>query len=172
MEKKPYDRRLFLRTVFIVGVILLQLAEHGAKKVTLLNRTAERAQKLIDTVHEHTNMEIEFLPLTNENLDLAASRCDFLMQATPQGLFGYPQDYEYLGFIDKLRPDAVVMENIVNPHMTKFAAKSKENGHKLIYGVDMMLGQLAEIFEFFYGFAPSEESVEEAKKSVYHYFGF
>lgn len=156
----------------IVGVILLQMAEHGAKKVTLLNRTAERAQKLIDTVHEHTSMEIEFLPLTNENLDLAASRCDFLMQATPQGLYGFPQDYEYLGFIDKLRPDAIVMENIVNPPMTKFATKAKENGHKLIYGVDMMLGQLAEIFEFFYGFAPSEESVEEAKKSVYRYFGF
>ena len=155
----------------IVGVILLTMAEHGARKVTLINRTEARAKYLIDVVHEHTKMEIEYLPYTNENLDLAASRCDFLMQATPQGLFGFPADYEYLGFLDKLKPEAVVMENIVNPPMTKFAAKAKENGHKMIYGVDMMIGQLAEIFEFCFGFKPSPESVEKSKKNVYEYFG-
>lgn len=155
----------------IVGVILLSMSEHGAKKVTLINRTAERALHLIDVVHEYTDMEIEFLPYTNENLDLAASRCDFLMQATPQGLYGFPADYEYLGFIDKLKPEAIVMENIVNPPMTKFATKAAANGHKMIYGVDMMLGQLSEIFEFCFGFKPCDESMEKAKKNVYSYFG-
>ena len=147
------------------------MAEHGAKKVTLINRTEARAKHLIDVVKEHTDMEIEFLPYTNENLDLAASRCDFLMQATPQGLFGFPADYEYLGFLDKLKPEAVVMENIVNPPMTKFATAAKERGHKMIYGVDMMLGQLAEIFEFCFGFKPSAKSMEKSKKNVYEYFG-
>lgn len=156
----------------IVGVILLKMAERGAKKVTLINRSPEKAQHLIDVVHNHTTMEIQFLPFTNENLDYAAERCDFFMQATPLGLYGFPQDHEYLGFIDKFRKDVVVMENIVNPPMTKFAAKAKENGHKLIYGVDMMLGQLSEIFEFCFGFKPSADSVEAARKSVYNYFGF
>lgn len=155
----------------IVGVILLTMAEHGARKITLINRSEDRAKHLIEVVREHTPMEIEYLPYTNENLDLAASRCDFLMQATPQGLFGFPADYDYLGFIDKLKPEAVVMENIVNPPMTKFASKAKENGHKMIYGVDMMIGQLGEIFEFCFGFKPSEESMQKAKENVYTYFG-
>lgn len=163
---------LILGAGSIVGVILLQLAEHGAKRVTLINRSAERAQSLIDTVRKHTDMEVDFLPFTNENLDRAAAACDFIMQATPLGLYGFPENYEYLGFLDHLKPEAVVMENIVNPPLTKFAAKAKENGHKLIYGVDMMLGQLAEIFEFCYGFKPTPESVQAAKESVYRYFGF
>lgn len=156
----------------IVGVILLQMARHSAKKVTLVNRSRTRAQKLIETVRQHTDMEIDFLPFTNENLDRAAKACDFFMQATPLGLYGFSEEYEYLGFLDYLRPGAVVMENIVNPPLTKFAVKVKEKGHKLIYGVDMMLGQLGEIFEFCYGFKPSSQSMEAARKSVYGYFGF
>ena len=155
----------------IVGVILLELAEHGARKVTLINRSADRARNLIDVVRTHTAMEIDYLPFTNESLDKAASCCDFFMQATPLGLYGYPQDHTYLDFIGKLRPDAVVMENIVNPPMTKFAAAAKAAGHQVIYGVDMMLGQLAEIFTFCFGFEPSEASVKACRESVYGYFG-
>lgn len=159
----------------IVGVILLTMAKKGVKKITLLNRTVSKAEYLAKTVKEYLGedlkMEIECLPFTPEALDKAASECDFLMQATTQGLLGTGLEYDYLGFLDKLKPEAIVMENIVNPPMTKFAAKAKENGHKLILGVDMMLGQLAEIFEFWFGFAPSEESMEKAKKNVYTYFG-
>lgn len=157
----------------IVGVILLAMAEKGVRKVTLLNRTVSKAEYLAETVkaYKDTDMEIECLPFTNEALDKAASECDFLMQATTQGLLGTGLEYEYLGFIDKLRPDAIVMENIVNPPMTKFASKAKENGHKVILGVDMMLGQLSEIFTFCFGFEPSEASMEKAKENVYTYFG-
>lgn len=159
----------------IVGVILLTMAEKGVRKVTLLNRTVSKAEYLAKTVKDYMGegfeMEIECLPFTHEALDKAASECDFLMQATTQGLLGTGLEWDYLGFLDKLKPDAIVMENIVNPPMTKFATKAKENGHKLILGVDMMLGQLAEIFTFWHGFAPSDESMEKAKKNVYKYFG-
>lgn len=162
----------------IVGVILLCMAEKGAKKVTLLNRTVEKAEYLRDTVKnffkekgQELEMEVECLPFDEASLDKAASECDFLMQATTQGLLGTGLEYKYLGFLDKLKPEAIVMENIVNPPMTKFAAKATENGHKVILGVDMMLGQLSEIFQFCFGFEPSDESMEKAKVNVYKYFG-
>jgi shikimate dehydrogenase len=155
----------------IVGVILLELAKRGAKKITLVNRSAERAQTLLEIVRKHTDLEIEYLPFSNENLDKAASECDFFMQSTPLGLFGYPQDHSYLGFMEKLRPEAIVMENIVNPPMTKVAALAKKRGHKVIYGVDMMIGQMGEIFEFCYGYKPADEHLEASKQSVYQYFG-
>jgi len=148
------------------------MAKEGARKVTLINRSMERCLKLVATVHEHTDLEIECYPFTNENLDKVAAECDFFMQSTPLGLFGYPQDHEYLGFMDKLRPDVIVMENIVNPPLTKVAQIARSRGLKLIYGVDMMIGQLSEIFEFCYGFKPAEAHLEAAKKSVYQYFKF
>ncbi|NMB42629.1 MAG: hypothetical protein GX995_00690 [Clostridiales bacterium] len=156
----------------IVGVILLEMAKNGAKKVTLINRTSENSKKLIDKVSDHIDMPVDYLDFTNDNLDKAAKDCDLLMQATALGLYGFPHDYEYLGFLDKINPDAVVMENIVNPPLTKFATKAKSNNLKLIYGIDMMLGQLEDIFEFCFGFKPSPESMEDARESVYSYFKF
>jgi shikimate dehydrogenase len=156
----------------IVGAILLQLAKEGASKVTLVNRSMARAQKLVETVHQYTDMEIACFPFTNENLDKIAEECNFFMQATPLGLFGFPEDHQYLGFIDKLRPDAVVMENIVNPPMTKIAQLARKRNLKLIFGIDMMIGQLSEIFEFCYGFKPADAHLEASKKSVYQYFNF
>ncbi len=155
----------------IVGVILLELAKEGARKVTLVNRSIERAQTLVQTVRQYTSMEIVCLPFTNENLDKVAAECDFFMQATPLGLYGYPEDHSYLGFLDKLKPEAVVMENIVNPPMTTMAKRALKLNHKVIYGVDMMIGQLGAIFEFCYGYRPKNEHLDMAKRSVYQYFG-
>lgn len=156
----------------IVGAILLQLAKEGARKVTLVNRSMERALKLVETVHQHTNLEIECYLFTEANLDKAASECDFFMQSTPLGLFGFPEEHTYLGFMDKLRQDAVVMENIVNPPLTKVVQIARARNMKIIYGIDMMIGQLSEIFEFCYGFKPADAHLEAAKKNVYQYFNF
>ena len=156
----------------IVGVILLELAHAGARKVTLINRSLENAETLARTVRQYIAMDIECLAFTNENMDRTAKTCDFVMQATPLGLYGFPQNYEYLGFMDHLTPEAVVMETIVNPPMTQFAQRASELNLKLIFGVDMMLGQLSEIFEFCYGYKPANEHMEAAKQSVYEYFNF
>ncbi len=156
----------------IVGVILLELAREGARKVTLINRSIDKAEKLVTVVRKYTDMDIDCLPWTNDNLNAVAGECDFFMQSTPLGLAGYNDDYTDLGFMDKLNSKAVVMENIVNPPLTKVAQKSRAMGLKTIYGIDMMLGQIGEIFEFCYGFRPKPEHIDIARQSVYQYFNF
>lgn len=156
----------------IVGVILLELAKNGAAKATLINRSVEKAQKLAHTVRRYADMAIDCLPFTGDNLASVAAECDFFMQSTPLGLKGYPADFTSLEFMDKLRSGAVVMENIVNPPLTKVAAKSREMGLKTIYGIDMMLGQIGRIFEFCHGFAPRPEHIDAARKNVYRFFDF
>lgn len=156
----------------IVGVILLELAKAGAGKVTLINRSLDKASSLVQTVKKYTDMAIDCLPFTNENLDRVAGECDLFMQSTPLGLAGFPEDFTYLGFMDKLRPDAVVMENIVNPPLTKVARRSRELGLKTIYGIDMMLGQIGEIFEFCYGYEPRPEHIDAARQNIYQFFNF
>jgi shikimate dehydrogenase len=156
----------------IVGVILLELASEGAGKVTLINRSVEKADALVRTVREYTDMTIECLPLTGDNLNAMAGKCDFLMQSTPLGLAGYPHDFSCLDFIDRLDPRAIVMENIVNPPLTGVARRARERGLKVIYGMDMMLGQIGKIFEFCYGFAPKPEHIESARRNVRQFFNF
>lgn len=156
----------------IVGVILLELARAGATKVTLVNRSPAKAADLAEIVGRYADMKIECLPFDDASLARAAAGCDFLMQSTPLGLAGYKGDFANLDFMDKLRPGTVVMENIVNPPMTKFAVRAREMGLKVIYGIDMMLGQIGKIFEFCYGFAPKPEHIEASRKNIYQYFNF
>ena len=155
----------------IVGVILLELAKAGAKKAVLVNRSPERSQALVKTVQKYTDMTIDCLPREDASFDQAAAACDFLLQATPLGMLGYPDDYQYLGFMDKLKPEAVFMETIVNPHSTTITKKAEEKKLKVVYGIDMMLCQIAMIFEYAFGFKPREGSYEQARKAVYGYFG-
>lgn len=163
---------LILGAGSIVGVILLELSRHGVKKVTLANRSLQNAQKLEQVVRAHTNMDITCIPFDDASLNQAAQSCDFIMQATPLGLKGFGKDYTYLGFLDKLQPHAVVMENIVNPPFTTFAKYASSKGHKVIYGIEMMLGQVGEIFKYCIGRAPTEASMLAAQQSVYQYFKF
>ena len=155
----------------IVGVILLELANAGAKKATLVNRSPERSRALVETVKKYTDMAIDCLPQSRDGYDRAAAECDFLLQATPLGMFGYPDDYQYLGFMDKLKPEAIFMETIVNPHSTRITRKAEDKGLKVVYGIDMMLCQIGKIFEYAFGFKPREGSYELAKETVYGYFG-
>ena len=155
----------------IVGAILLQLARAGARKATIANRTPERAEKLLRTVREHVDMEVEFVPFDPDSLDRVAAECDFLMQSLPLGMFGYDGDFDYLGFVDKLKPEAVVMENIVNPRETLFVKKALSRGLKVIYGIDMMLDQMGLIFEFCFGYQPKPEHLAAARKNIFEYFG-
>lgn len=156
----------------IAGVIILELARAGAKSVTVLNRSAANALSLKERVGEHVDIPIDCRPMTPENLGNAAAECDFLMQSTPQGMKGYPAEWESLAFMERLRPGTVVMENIVNPPGTAFAQKAAALGLPVIYGLDMMLGEIGAIFEFCYGRYPAPEHMAAARDSIYRFFDF
>lgn len=53
----------------ISGVIGLELSKHGIRKLTILNRTVEKAQEIADILNTHTSMETKALASTPENLD-------------------------------------------------------------------------------------------------------
>lgn len=155
----------------IIGVICLEMARAGVKKATIINRTPGNAKKIAAIINSHTQMPVEYAEWTNENLDRLAAGCDLFMQSTPLGMYGFEGQHSYTGFIDKMRPDCVFMENIVNPPETHIVKSAKARGLKIIYGMDMMLGQLGEIFNFCYGISPTKEDLEVCRKSECMHFG-
>lgn len=155
----------------IIGVICLEMAKAGVKKVTIINRTMENAAKIANIIETHTSMSVAYAEWTKENLDKLAASCDFFMQSTPLGMFGFEKQQEYMGFVDKMKADCIFMENIVNPPETEIVKKAKARGLKVIHGIDMMLGQLGEIFYFCYGIMPTKADLEICKKSAYSHFG-
>lgn len=156
----------------IVGAISLQLAAAGVASIAILNRSPEKAGALVERIRRRAGaVPISVEPFMPAVLDAAAAECDFLMQSTPLGMFGYDLQFEDLGFIDRLPAHAVVMENIVNPPETEVVKAAKRRGLKTIAGIDMLLGQLGAIFNFCFGFTPSADQLGLAKAGIYGYFG-
>lgn len=151
----------------IVGVICDALAEHGAKSITILNRTVEKADKIADLVHTRFDLPIHTAAFTPENLDAEAEKCDIILQCTSMGLPGVPDDYEYLGFIDHLRDDVFVADVIFNPPVTKFLAKAQERGLKTINGERMALYPCMFMLRDWFGIDAGEDGFQFAIETLH-----
>lgn len=155
----------------ISGVIGLELSRHGVKKLTILNRTVEKAQEIADILNKNTKMETMALASSPENLDAACENAELFLQVTPLGMAGYGKTHEYLGFIDKLPKSCTVFDVIINPPDTPVIAAAKARGLKTIPGMKMLVGQMKEIFNFMFELQLTNENKKACMKELCDFLG-
>jgi 3-dehydroquinate dehydratase/shikimate dehydrogenase len=115
--------------------------ERGAR-VSLFGRRLERVRVLAEAVGADAHALDE----------LADSVCDVLINATPVGMAGYPEQ--------ELIPDAVlrhrplVYDLVYNPLETPLLRRAKRMGCPVLSGVEMFLRQAAEQFRLWTGVEP------------------
>jgi 3-dehydroquinate dehydratase/shikimate dehydrogenase len=110
--------------------------------VTLVNRTAERAQKLAGEVScRHAEWGGRHTLL-----------CDILINCTSVGM--HPNVDECPIHFSFLKPGMVVMDTIYTPEHTLLIKKAKERGCHVLTGVDMFVRQAALQFRLFTGVEP------------------
>lgn len=112
--------------------ILKKASESGAKSITILNRTIEKAEKIIAGMGE--NVKACGFDLTE------VKNADILINATPLGMHGCGE-FESLDFLENLPYNAFVSDLIYNPAQTKFLKRAKELGHKTDNGLSMLIFQ-------------------------------
>jgi shikimate dehydrogenase len=163
---------LMLGAGAITGVIGRELALAGVRELTIVNRTLEKADFVADILRKNTSgMEIYTMEMTRENLDAAARDKDLMLQCTSMGFKGSGRDYDYVDFIENLPGHAVVLDVITNPPRTRIIKKADACGLKIIYGINMLLGQAGEIIEYVFGEKPSEAALEKSKQEWARYAG-
>ncbi len=155
----------------ICGVIALELSKKGVKELHILNRTPEKAQAIADKVNAHTAMRAYAHPQTAEELASCAGIADIVIQATPRGMKGNPNDYEDLSFIDELPGHATVLDCVLNPPCTKFRRKAKDRGLKTIPGSQMLLCQMTDIFRYMWNEEITKEDREYARRNLFIHLG-
>ena len=146
----------------VVSTLALKLSDMGAGRIAVLNRTPEKAgENVYNFVKDLTPEKAEAVcekirglqksgaaksgtelswGETNE-VEKRVPDCDILINATPLGMSGVGADYEDLSFIDRLDPNASVIDLIYSPPKTKFLAYAEKRGHKIINGLGMLIGQ-------------------------------
>ena len=132
----------------ISGIFASELAARGIKKLTILNRTVEKAKYVAETLAARTSVEAAYDSYTPDNARRAVETADILIQATTLGMKGSGQDHPDLSFMEALPSHAWVMEAVSNPPETSLIKKAKELNLHTVLGMEMLVNQVKSICKF------------------------
>jgi shikimate dehydrogenase len=116
-------------------------AKEGAREIILLNRTTTRAEALAERILSHQPM----LRIAINDWD-AAERSDLVINATSLGMKPHVEASP-LPDTFRLPPRAIAFDLVYNPPLTKFLKQAKEQGARVIGGLEMLVYQGARAFE-------------------------
>ena len=118
----------------------------GARAVFVCNRHIERAAAICRWDDEGGMAPAGFEP---ETLCRLAARCDLLVNATALGMEGTKGQFEDLGFLEALPPEAAVCDLIYAPLETELLRTARELGHRTMNGLGMLVWQAIFALEHF-----------------------
>ncbi len=120
-----------------------------AERVTVLNRTALKAESLVKDVRRSTRREILYGELNSSTLEKEVPDSDLLVNATSVGMDPIqdktPVDAKLLG------PNLVVFDIVYGLHETRLLKDAKAAGAKRVNGLGMLMHQGAQAFELWTG---------------------
>jgi shikimate dehydrogenase len=130
------------------------------EELTILNRTADKAQRLAEVLRKQFNKRIEAKSLSPNRIKEELEDADILINSTSIGM--HPNSDKSPVSPEWLRPDLCVMDTVYNPIETKLAKDSKRIGAKVISGVEMLLYQGAASFKIWTGQSAPVKVMREA----------
>lgn len=148
------------KNILIIGAggaaraIYFTLAQAGVKQLDICNRTAQKAEVLINDCPFHVPSVVIGKEEAEENL----ADYQLLIQTTPIGM---APNIESIPFsLHNLKTDALVSDIIYNPLETKILREARNKGAKIQNGLDMFVYQGALAFEKWTGIFPNIERMK------------
>jgi shikimate dehydrogenase len=135
------------------------LAGAGVARLTIVNRTVERAESLAEAVSRQTGLPVVALGPDDRRLPERAATCDLLVNASSVGL-----DRSDRSPIDPgmLGPQTLVHDLIYRPQETALLREAAARGCRVLGGLGMLLHQGALAFELWTGQKPSYDAMRRA----------
>lgn len=126
----------------------LALADAGAARVFVCNRTLDRARQLCALAPSG-----RLVPAGLEGGTLArcAAQSSLLVNCTSLGMEGCPGQFEAFDFLDKLPHGAAVFDLIYHPAQTQLLAQAQRRGLPAMNGLPMLVWQAVLALEHFLG---------------------
>lgn len=134
--------------------VAVGLADAGARRIAIANRTREKAETVAGLIPERgTVLDWDMAALKGE-----AKECDLLVNATSLGMGGQGQ-FEDFSFLDALPKTALVSDLIYHPARTELLEQAGKRGLKTVNGLPLLMHQAILALEHFTGQAVPPESV-------------
>ena len=121
--------------------VCYKLAEYGAKTISIVARTKEKAHIIGEMVKKYSNTDVYYELDENKKYDV-------VINTTPLGMHPHENENpcDFMHIIDK---DTVCCDLIYNPKKTVFLKEAQKKGAKIINGLGMLVMQGILAFEKF-----------------------
>lgn len=129
------------------AAVIAGLVSLGARRIAIINRTAEGTARLLDDLAE-TVAGCEIVAADWGDAQKLASDSRLIANATSLGMAGMPP---LPLAVDSLRDDAIVYDIVTHPHDTPLLRAAAARGLRTHDGLEMLVGQAREAFRRFYG---------------------
>lgn len=154
------------KRVFVAGAggaargIVSALAESGAERITVLNRTEEKAVRLADDVNKRWPGKVIGGALSEDTVHRALATADLVVNSTKMGMV--PKEDETPFDTSFLTPNQFVSDLIYNPRATKLLREAEKMGCRTLGGLWMLIFQGAEAIRIWTGQEPPVDVMAEA----------
>jgi len=117
--------------------VSIELALQSVKKITIVNRTQERGEGLLDLLQRKTKVQTELISWEGDFS--VPPTTDIVINCTSIGLS--PKIVRVPVMKSTLLPTMVVCDLIVNPPMTPFLNEAQSQGCAILDGIGMLVNQ-------------------------------
>jgi shikimate dehydrogenase len=147
--------------------VAVALIEARAATIIVLNRTEERAQRLVaDLTPQAGDTRLEALPATAESWAKVAPRAELLVNCTSVGMEGASEDESPVP-AGLIRPEMLVFDLIYRPTETRLLRDAASRGARTLGGLPMLIYQGAASFKIWTGReAPVDIMMKAARKAL------
>lgn len=147
-------RILFVGAGGAARASLFGLSRYHVESIAILDVALSQAESLVrDLSAVYPDGVLSYDLMTPENLRKHSEGRDLVVNATPLGMHPKADATPWPEEVP-LPKDAVFFDVIYNPPETKFLARAREEGHKTISGLGMLVHQGAVSFETWTGVKP------------------
>jgi len=133
-------------------------------EICIVNRTYTKALKLANEVSNMFNKDIEAYEMNEKNLQSILSEANILVNATSVGMDSTIEKTPVAAAL--LSSELVVFDTIYCPIETKLLKSAKNNGAKVIGGLDMLLWQGAIAFKLWTGLEAPFDTMKKEVSSI------
>lgn len=138
--------------------IAVELGLAAVAEISIVNRTAERGQTLVDLLNDRVQVSSKLVHWEGDFQ--VPEETDIVVNATSIGLGD--ADARVPLDIQSLRPNHVVADVIFNPPETRLMKDAQERGCTTLDGLGMLVNQAVKGFKIWTGIAPEASVMREA----------
>lgn len=145
--------------------VALALADAGAERVFVCNRTLSRAEELC--AHDPAS-RLSPSGFDPDTLSRRAAQSQLLVNCTNLGMADCPGQFEGFSFLDALPPDAGVFDLIYHPAETELLTQARRRGLPALNGLLMLVNQAVLALEHFLNRPLNRGIMAEAATAALH----